>query len=85
LFPSSSKIKPYTCGEATEKPDSDVQGIAGRLGNTDSAMASGRLSLAIQVRLQILVRSHYSPKIHNKTPSTEEEEQQQQEQHPASP
>jgi hypothetical protein len=63
---------------ATQKSEVDGQGIAGRLGDRDSGTASDRLSTAIQVRLQILVRSHYSPKLHNKTPPT----QQQQQKHP---
>jgi hypothetical protein len=50
----------YSLNQATQKPDFDGQGIAGRLGDTDSGMASGRLSIAVQIRLQILVRSHYS-------------------------
>ena len=54
----------------------DGQGIARRFGDGDSAMASGRLSIAMQVRLQILVRSHYSPEIHNETHPAQQEEQQ---------
>jgi hypothetical protein len=48
-------------------------------------MASGRLSLAFQVHLQILVRSYYSPKFHKKTLLTQQEQEQQQQEHPASP
>jgi hypothetical protein len=48
-------------------------------------MASGRLSLAFQVRMQILVRSHHTPKLRKKTPPTQQQQQQQQQQHPPSP